>query len=65
MLDPELHLGGHSLDSLRWPEEPLRFVLIRECWLLSSADICSSKTPSLPPTDLYGTWERCHASRAF
>ena len=29
-LDPELHLGGQGgIDALRWPEEPLRFVLIR------------------------------------
>lgn len=29
LLDPELPIGGRDLGSLRWPEEPLRFVLIR------------------------------------
>lgn len=29
LLDPELPVSGRDLGSLRWPEEPLRFVLIR------------------------------------
>jgi hypothetical protein len=28
VLDPELPIGGRSPESLSWPEEPLRFVLI-------------------------------------